>query len=184
MFAKFQTRTNFTLADIAALDLFCNHPKMRSRPVLRSHIDNPVVLSGRVHHRPALANRQRSGFLDIHVLAGFTSHDCRNRVPVIRSGDVHGVHVLHLQHSPEIAKGLRISAGPLARSFRVFLIHIRRGYISDIGVFAHEFCDIAAPAAAADQGDTDLVIGAQHSGRRQSGRRKEVPAFHGAILSC
>ena len=64
--------------------------------VLRSHTDNPVVLPGGVDHRSALTNRQRRGLLDIYILAGFTSHDRRNRVPVVRSGDMYCVHILHL----------------------------------------------------------------------------------------
>src|SRR3989442_936850 len=59
----------------------------RAASDLRPMLDNPVVLTGRLHHLPPFPDTVRTGLFDIDILACLASPDGPKRVPVIGGGE-------------------------------------------------------------------------------------------------
>src|ERR1017187_4622895 len=77
--------------------------KLLPRTLLRPDLKNPLGRSHRVAHVPALGNRQRSRFLQVHILARAHRVHGQNCVLVVRRRDHHGIHVLIREEFPIVA---------------------------------------------------------------------------------
>ena len=105
-----------------------------------------------------------------------TRPDARERMPVVRSRDGHGIDVLRREHLAEIRVGREVRIRPDA------LVVDRLGPLEDRGVdiaerrHAHAFDlleaaeVVAAAAVEADDGDADVAVGAGGPGPRTGGK--------------
>src|SRR5262249_49710644 len=83
--------------------------------LLAAGLEDYLRLLYRVHDGPALGDIVGERLLAIDVLAGAGGLDARDRVPVVRRGDDHGVDVLASQHVAEVVEG--VAALVLALAF-------------------------------------------------------------------
>jgi hypothetical protein len=65
-------------------------------------LHDAVVPTRRFDHRATFANVVTEGLLHINVLACLTGEHRRNRVPMVRRGDQHGINVLLFEQAAEI----------------------------------------------------------------------------------
>ena len=136
-------------------------------------------------------HRQR--FFDIHILAGVTSGDCLDGVPVIGRGDHDGVDIGPIEYAAEVlhphhiggnfghARNTRPEAGETRIHLVILRIQIRCINIAEcddpgIGLGQERLEKLAAAVAHADEAQTDLVVRPEHAcrrGHRTRGRRRD-----------
>ena len=75
--------------------------------VLKSHLHNALVLTGRFEHLPSFPDGIRWIFLDVHVLAGLAGADGGQRMPVLRRGNDHGIDVFVIKRHLHVGNPLR-----------------------------------------------------------------------------
>ena len=77
------------------------------RPPLEADLDDAVVLPRRLDHPPALTDGRGERLLGVDVLPGGAGGRHMDRVPVVGSGDDHGVDVLAVEQAAEVLHPLR-----------------------------------------------------------------------------
>ena len=135
--------------------------------MLRSGLNDAVVLARRFHHCPAFFDVMGQRLFDVDVLASFAGENRRYRVPMVWSAYQHGIHILALQHLPEVL----VSLGRASHPLRVPSLHSRRKRRmlrrTQLLHLRHQLCDMRAASAAADQRDTHAIVGAEDFACRQ-----------------
>src|SRR5438093_13350458 len=113
--------------DLAAAQVVERLAQERARTILRAHMDHPAVLPGRRHHLLSFPEVVGKRLLDIHVLAGLTGPNRRQRMPVIGQGDDHRVDGFVVENSAEVAVRGDLFAPVLERlgfAVEVRLVHV------------------------------------------------------------
>ena len=132
-----------------------------SAAALHAHLHDPLVGVGGLHELTAFPDIVRDGLFDIHILAGLTAPDGRERVPVIRRGDRDGIDLLALQQLADVL--IRRHVRALFQKLRLALFEHLRIHVAErhephafhFEVFRNVI--FAAPVEA-DDGDADVVI--------------------------
>ena len=91
---------------------------------LAAYLHDAVVLFRRARHGEAFLDRVRHGLFAIDVLAGGAGvfHDLR--VPVVRRGDDHEVHVLAVENGAVVLGGRKLFPGDLLRGGQAAVIKV------------------------------------------------------------
>ena len=157
------------LAQLATLDVLHGIRKVGGAPLLGPHLDHPIVLAGGVDHDPTLVDGQCKWLLHIHVLARLAGHDGRDGMPVIGSGYDNRIQIGPIQEPTKILCLLLGLLFDRIEGFGLCLlhlrcIHIREGDALD-SVDLQKLFQVARPlASAADQTDSNSIIGSQDAG--------------------
>src|SRR5437016_10981632 len=96
-------KTDWT--EIAAVQIVKSSAQESTGTVLGSHLDHALILPGRGNHLLPFPKVVRKRLLDINVLAGLTSPNGSQRVPVILQGDHHRINGLIVEHASKIRLG-------------------------------------------------------------------------------
>src|SRR5262245_47156755 len=163
------------LADAAASNELDGLAAVIRRTPLQADLHYALMPLGRLDHPAALCDRERKRLLDIDVLASLTGVNHLQRVPVVRRGDDHCVHVFHLQQLPIVLELSRATADLLRGEIHVRLMNVADG--DDLGVFVLEETvqHLVAAIANRDAAETNAVIRSQHTPtaeRRADGSRR------------
>ena len=75
------------------------------RALLAADLIDDVVFAGGFHGLQRGADGDGEGFLAVHILLGLGGHDGRDRVPMIRSADHHGIDAFVSEGFAEILGG-------------------------------------------------------------------------------
>src|ERR1017187_204528 len=119
--------------------------------------------------------------LHVNVLACLASPDGRQRVPMVRHGNGHRVHVLVLQQLADVGIGLNATA-----EFRGFVIedvpvHVTKGHQADALHFTQGADVASALAPEANLSNSDIAVRAGGPAPRTSVNRERSGA-HGGCL--
>ena len=155
------------LADEALADELAADVVFDLRPLLAAALEHAAVFAHRLHHQPALADRQRHRLLGIDILAGLARVDARQRTPVLRRRGDDRVNILPLEHLPVVLVDLRLVVRRLLA--RADEIDVGDGDDARVLGFARRAEQPAALPARADHGDADALVGA--AGRRGQDER-------------
>ena len=141
-----------------------------------ANLDDPIVLAGRLDHRPAFDDRHRERLLDIDILARLAGGDHLDRVPVVGRCDHDGVDILAIEDRPEVLdpRDVALELGhlgdalaqtgksriePIVVAVEIRLINVAEGDDLGIRVGQKALQELAAAIAHADEAQPDLVVG-------------------------
>jgi len=134
----------------------------------------------------SLGKRQRQRLLAVDVFLGSGRHDARDCVPVVRSGDHHGIDLLKGEQFAEIVERLAAFVGILALLLAVMILDRLLGAIAalgdhvaygkDLNLFAaKERAQVPAPHRAdADEPEID-PLARRRIGRVEARREQQRP---------
>ena len=75
----------------------------------KAHLHHAVVLVDGIHHPLGRLDGVGDGLLDVSVFPRLAGRHQDGRVPVIRRGDQHRIHVLAFQNAPVIVIGVHLA---------------------------------------------------------------------------
>ncbi len=76
---------------------------MRTRPLLGSHLDDPLAPASDIDHPSSFTHKQTQWFLDVDILTGCTGHHGHQGVPVVGGRDDDRIDVAIVEQGPEVA---------------------------------------------------------------------------------
>ncbi len=164
-------------ADHALLEFLDAFANFGAGAALGAVLDDAVVLAGRLDHLAALEEVVRARLLDVDVLAGLAGPDGFQGVPMVGSGQGHGVDRLVVQQPPLVDLGLRAFArafldlgGGLLQA--VFVAVGKGGNLDVFGCQLEQRAAVRhAPAAAQpDDGHAEAAVGAGGGAERRGGQ--------------
>jgi hypothetical protein len=145
------------------------------RPVFRGCLIHPAIAADGIAEFPALGHGQ-GGLLTNHVFPRLNGQQRHGHVPVVRSGNAHGVDIRAGQDGPEIAMAgtipvLVLLVDPVARPLQVLPVDIAHGH--NLGIrLAEKGHQVSGPLAAeADTTQRDPVTRAAPGSSAQNARR-------------
>ena len=128
---------------------------------MRAVLDDAAVLLGRANQLASLPQVVRTGFFDVHVLAGLTCPNRHQRVPMVGRGNRHRVDRLVVEQPADIRHGSRPSTDFAEALVEHRLVDITQGSNLDTRDAGKRIQVIfPAPLQAAD-GDADTIVGAK-----------------------
>ncbi len=143
-------------------------------------LDDAVVFAGGFNALTAFKDVVAAGFFDVNVFAGLASPDGDEGVPVVGRGDGDGVDVVVFQEITDVGVGgdfvgvVFFQLGDSAADDVV--VNVAEGGDADAGNAA-EAIDVRASASVdANDGDSNVFIGAEDFGVRMSQRQTEAGA--------
>ena len=143
-------------------------------------LDDAVVFAGGFDALAAFEDVVAAGFLDVDVFAGLASPDGDEGVPVVGGGDGDGVDVFVFQELADVSVGgdfggvVFFQLGNSAADDVV--INVAESGDANAGD-ASESVDVGASASVdADDGDSDVFVGAEDVGVRMGQRQAEAGA--------
>ena len=151
------------LPDVAVADQLDHLPIPGHRTVLRSELEDPLLVADHFPQDVGEAEIQAQRLLAVNVLAGFGRRNGHGRVPVVVRGNDDGVHVGAGQDLAKV--GVRLDGAvfavlrvqPGGGGFAAALVGIRDGDDPHVGHRAQETDVIVGDVAAADLADVDAV---------------------------
>jgi hypothetical protein len=136
---------------------------VRAAAALRADADDAVVAPRGRGHPAALADEQGHRLLDVDVLAGGARQHGVQGMPVVGSGDDHGLDVRVFEQPAEIRVAFGVGAALRLGVFDAWAIHVAHGRQGGVRELL-KIGDVAQPdQAAADEADLHAVIGAQNA---------------------
>ena len=147
-------------------------------------LDEAVVVARGVDHAPSFPHGVGGGLLHEHVLARLHGPDGGQGVPVVGDGDEHRVHVLVVEHAPQVLHRARLECGDVGELGVVHAareqvgVDVAQGLDLDVLEGGEAALERVALSADADVGQHHAVVGAQHA-PAESGRGLRVRARRG-----
>jgi len=112
---------------------------------------------------------ERHSLFLVDVLSCLNGGNEIQRMLVLRSGNQHRVDGFVVEHFAEILVGMDRRNNSL-HFVQAPCVDIRHGYRFDIGTFDGGVKDFLAAVAAANQADSDAVVGSQHTAEGEDPR--------------
>jgi hypothetical protein len=117
------------------------------------------------------------------VLTGLAGPYCGKGVPVVGRGNGHGVYIFVVEGSAKVILGRRRKLLNFADFLNAFcvkiFVNVNEGFDADIWDFGKSAGDFHTPAANADDGDVDTLIGADYTVFGNKGRLSAVAGNQG-----
>jgi hypothetical protein len=144
------------------LDDLAGPLEMLGAAVLQPDLDDSLVPASGQHHRPPFLNRPRQWFLHIDILPGVAGIDCHRSMPVIGSGHDDRIDVFAIKQSPMVSHLLG-SWSKRCAGFQPFLKNITHGHKLCVGGKQGLRSQKRPTRAAPDEGQSQAIVGAQHT---------------------
>ena len=178
------------LPDVAVADQLNHLPIPGHRTVLRSELEDPLLVADHVPEDVGETEIQAQRLLAVNVLAGFGRRNGHGHVPVVVGGHDDGVHVGAGQNLAKV--GVRLDGAgfailliqPGGGCFAAALVGVRDGDDPHVGHRAQEPDVIVGDVAAADLADVDAVARRRGAEQRlgQDLRNREDRADRGGAF--
>lgn len=143
-------------------------------------LDDAVVFAGGFNALAAFKDVVAAGFFDVDVFAGLASPDGDEGVPVVGRGDGDGVDAFVFQELTDVGVGgdfgCVVFFQLIDSAANDVVVNVAESGDADAGN-APEAVDVGASASVdADDGDSDVFVGAEDLGVRMSQRQAEAGA--------